>query len=617
MRNFKVRLSLRYKLLFLLTTLPVVSLALYLLIATDLFKKDKVAYVFDSSAAVSHSLASQTRIEIEDVYARLRLIVEHYDFQQSKFNDVGQELFDKNPKVYALLLYRHQADNQYLKVAQLVKKDQPAALAFADDQKLLSTLREQALETGAFVSANPALSGGANFAFRLGELTDKDHLVIMALLKSDDMVNAFDGSGIYATMVMTRSGVLSIGDENAIGADLNVLRNVLKTKISEGTAETRMNDGQTYLISYANVGVGDMVVVSKVDKNKALKAVEVLIFKSLLFFIALIASTLVISVIASSSLTSTLRELFEATGFMAQGDFSVRVKPKSRDEVGGLAESFNYMAGELSRLMSETAEKARMESELSTVRTVQETLFPAAQCQFGPLSIRGHFEPANECGGDWWSYSRVGNRIFLWVGDATGHGAPAALITAAARSAAAVIELLAEISPGQALSIMNHAIHQTSKGQIMMTFFMACIDLEKNTFTYASASHDPPYFMKYTGEKLTKRDLLPLNEVNGPRLGDQKGFQYEDITIPFNPGDQIFLYTDGILDIQNKTGKKWGERAFLKTLVDSANNGLSADEKIEHLRRVVDNYREGSSLIDDVTMVLCEYSSQAQGKAAA
>src|SRR6185369_14647532 len=137
----------------------------------------------------------------------------------------------------------------------------------------------------------------------------------------------------------------------------------------DSTTEARLSDGVTYLISFATVGVGDLIVISKVDKSKALKAVEVLIAKSLLFFVCLLASTLLISVFASNQLTSTLRELFEATRKVAQGDFNIQVAVKSRDEVGGLAESFNWKAAEVSRLLKETAEKARMESELSTVRT--------------------------------------------------------------------------------------------------------------------------------------------------------------------------------------------------------------------------------------------------------
>jgi sigma-B regulation protein RsbU (phosphoserine phosphatase) len=161
------------------------------------------------------------------------------------------------------------------------------------------------------------------------------------------------------------------------------------------------------------------------------------------------------------------------------------------------------------------------------------------------------------------------------------------------------------------MTILNRAIHQTSKGSIMMTFFVASIDLDNNTFTYASASHDPPYLMRCTGEKLGRKDLMPLNEVNGPRLGDRKDFEYEETTLEFNPGDLIFFYTDGILDIENPEGKKWGERAFLKSLIDSANNGANVDSKIEAIRGQLNQFRSGSALIDDVTMVMCEYEKAA------
>ncbi len=145
----------------------------------------------------------------------------------------------------------------------------------------------------------------------------------------------------------------------------------------------------------------------------------------------------------------------------------------------------------------------------------------------------------------------------------------------------------------------------------MMTFFVASIDLDANTFTYASASHDPPYLMRHTGSKLGRKDLVPLNEVNGPRLGDRKDFVYEETSLEFTPGDQLFFYTDGILDIQDKDGKKWGERTFLKTLLESANNGQHVNTKVEAIRDQINSFRGGSALIDDVTMVMCEYEKAA------
>src|SRR5690606_35511909 len=109
------------------------------------------------------------------------------------------------------------------------------------------------------------------------------------------------------------------------------------------------------------------------------------------------------------------------------------------DEVGGLAQGFNFMAGEVSRLMEETKEAARMEGELETVRLVQETLFPEPVKRVGDFHLAGHFEPASECGGDWWHYCKVGDKLFIWIGDATGHGAPSAMVTSAAKAAATII----------------------------------------------------------------------------------------------------------------------------------------------------------------------------------
>lgn len=614
MKPFKIGISIRFKLLTMLVSLPLLSLSIYLVYASDLFKADKVAYVFETSATVSHSLATQLRMEAESAYGSLRGVVENFEISTSDFNATGKDLFEKNPRLLALIVFRRNEAGEYVKLGQLAKTQAPAQ-NFLANAGLIAKLREQALKNGAFVTETVESADAVAVSYRLGAANEANNLVMMGLYKATDLLATFQSQGVnYSSFVISRSGQIAIGAMEVVAGDLDILRTLLSSgnqTTGEGSAEARLSDGQTYLIGYADTRMGDLTVISKVDKHRALGAVQRLMRQSLAFFGILISITILISIFASNKLTDSLRELFEATKKIAQGEFNVRVRVQSNDEVGGLADSFNTMAEEVKRLMSATAEKARMESELSTVRTVQETLFPPAHSQFGPIHIHGHFEPASECGGDWWNYSRLDNKIFLWIGDATGHGAPAALITSAARSAAAVIESLPDVTPSKALTILNRAIHQTSKGQIMMTFFIACIDLDHNTFTYASASHDPPYLMRRKGEKISKKDLVPLNEVNGPRLGDQKDHVYADVTIEFEPGDLLFLYTDGILDVQDPSGKKWSERAFLKCLVDSANLTNGVDGKLENLRQQVDSFRAGSSLIDDVTMVMCEYEKRA------
>ncbi len=604
MKHFKVRLSLRYKLLILLVSLPLITLGLYLVMATDLFQQDKVAYVFDSSATVSRSLATQTRMEMHSAYGSLRSIVENFNFSGGAFNPIAQRLFEKNDRLLAVTLVRKDKNGLYVTLGKL-ERDEASAKLIADS-KMIAQIQNPAVQNGAAILSVESTSDQVLLAYRLGEATDTHHMLILSLYRASDLRNAFAMVGMYKSIVYSKSASVVIGASDTETRDVPLLAKVFNDKISEGTGELKLTDARSYLVSYAQVGLGDLFVISQVDKSKALKAVDVLVSKSLLFFAALLATTLLISVFASNQLTSTIRELFEATKKIGQGDFQVNVRSNSSDEVGGLAESFNWMAAEVSRLMTETAEKARMASELSTVKTVQETLFPASTAEFGEYKIEGHFEPASECGGDWWSYSKIGNKVFLWIGDATGHGAPAALITSAARSAAAVIETMPGVGPGHALTVLNSAIYQTSKGQIMMTFFIAAIDLDTNVLTYACASHDPPFLMRKSGETMKKKDLVPLNEVNGPRLGDRPDFKYEETHLQIQQGDMLFFYTDGIVDVQDQAGNKWGERIFLRNLLESANKLEDETSRIKFMVDKINTFREGTELIDDVTMVMCE-----------
>ena len=356
----------------------------------------------------------------------------------------------------------------------------------------------------------------------------------------------------------------------------------------------------------AKSGFGNLAVISLVDKKQALAAVQDLIRMSLILAVLLISGVVIVGIVASKSLTSALTELFNATRKVAEGHFEIRVEVKSTDEIGSLANSFNAMAGEVSRLMLATAEKARMESELKTAKTVQETLFPAPEAMIGDLHVSGFYEPASECGGDWWHYCEVGNKIFLWIGDATGHGAPAALITSAAKSAATIIERL-DVDAAQALDLLNRAIYDVSKGRIMMTFFLGCYDCTTHIFSYSNASHEAPFLIRKSDEPLKKKHLIPLNEVNNPRLGQDRETVYSQTQIALAPGDRILFYTDGIPDIQDPQKNSWGEREFIKGIIEANKDYQPVDQSVRLLAENFQNYRQKAPLIDDITFFMSHY----------
>lgn len=607
MDDRKLGLSLKYKLLLLLTLVPLISLSIYFFLATAEFKEDKIAYIHDSSVAVAKSVATQVRAEVNAFLEVVRPIVTNFDQVEGKFNATGLGLFEGAQRIDALFLYQRKEGGRYKKVGEVTRGNE-----FVSSLRAATTLLDesvnQAAATGINIAAPKEFERHLVIAYRAGDPKDANHVVLVGLYRASELRSTFLDSKLYRTYLSKKGGLVFVGPDAGDQSALAFTK-AQESPLPDGSLE--VSDNGEKLVGFSDVGLSELKVVSIVSKKDALSAVDKLILKSVTFFIALISFTVVIGLFASIKLTSALSDLYDATKKIASGEFSIRVKRTSNDEVGGLADGFNFMAEEVSRLMKETMNKARLENELATVKLVQETLFPASESRIGNFHVIGHFEPASECGGDWWYYSQVGDQLFLWIGDATGHGAPAAMVTSAAKSAATIVEDLPGITPGKALSIMTKAIHETSKGKILMTFFIAAIDLKTGLMTYANASHEPPYVIRRKDGKVTKKDLEPLLEASGPRLGDHKSAVYNEATFQMQPGDSILFYTDGIVDLQNTAGKSWGERGFVKTIVESASTGPDLGLRMSNMKQKISDYRTDTALVDDITLFMCQYEEKA------
>lgn len=602
----KINLSLRYKILLLLTLLPIITLALFLVLALEIFEDDKVAYVFESSSSVSKTLASQVTTDLNSALSSSRPIIQEF-VSEGQFGLISRSLFDAESVIDWVAVYSEKED-QFLGAGLIEKTPGIAKEQIEKIQNLNGYLREALAQGRAikvpfndervlFIEKVNTPNGERLFALgaRLKELSD------VFLSPSSSEIFLIDEKG-EVLLTNSEKTLKNLSEKTPI----EFVEKLKNQKFTTGTEEVLSLSGIAWLASFSKVSIGNLFVINLVPKAEALKAVQILIKKSLVFFLFLISATVIISLFASSTMTAALTDLFQATKKVGEGHFDIRVNVKSSDEIGSLAESFNAMAGEVSRLMLETAEKARMESELKTAQTVQETLFPADYAEMNGFIVAGHYEPASECGGDWWHYCQVDKKIFLWIGDATGHGAPAALITSAAKSAATIIEKL-NIEPAAALTLMNRAIFDVSKGKIMMTFFLACFDLETREFIYANASHEAPYLIKIQEEQLKKKNLIPLNEVNNPRLGQSRETEYQQTKLKLDLGDRIFFYTDGLPDIQDPENKPWGEREFIKAILSSNQGYPPIKNCVDVIVNEFSNYRKGSVLIDDITFFMCHY----------
>ncbi|WP_413584581.1 SpoIIE family protein phosphatase [Bdellovibrio sp. HCB274] len=587
----------------LLTSIPLITLTAYLVLALRIFEDDKIAYVFDSSSTMSGTMAAQIKTQLNAVLGTAKPIYQDY-LSVYKFTPVAKSIFDNEDGIESVIVFTPNEAGQYQKVAFL-EKVASGADGFINSIQAKLPMYFTEVDANSRIVKVPFNDDRVLIMDKVWNQDKTKATVFAILVRMGESAEMFKGATSQHMYLISQDGTVLFGPESLVGQNIKtvVVPNFLKdptNRVPQGAETVKAANGVDYLVSYSKAGFGDLTVVTTIEKSKALSAVQILIRKSLIFFGILISLTVIISLFASTGLTQALTQLFTATKKVSEGDFNVRVKVDSNDEVGSLADNFNLMAAEVSRLLDQTAEKARMESELQTAKTVQETLFPEARAKIGPLSIAGFYEPASECGGDWWHYCKVGDKIFLWIGDATGHGAPAALITSAAKSASTIIEQL-DISPAKAMELLNRSIYDVSKGRIMMTFFLASFDLQTGRLVYCNASHEAPFLIKKSSDTLKKKDLVALNEVNNPRLGQARDSVYEQTSIQVAEGDAVFFYTDGIPDIQDPAKTSWGEREFIKALIAANKDFPSVVDSVDRFVTSFQTHRQGASLIDDVT----------------
>jgi serine phosphatase RsbU (regulator of sigma subunit) len=289
---------------------------------------------------------------------------------------------------------------------------------------------------------------------------------------------------------------------------------------------------------------------------------------------------LVLAVLVGFQISRPIQALVVQADKIAGGDLETRVQVTSRDEVGLLGERFNYMAEQVHVLMQQSVEKAAMDKEMEVARAIQATLIPdaAADIDLPGLDIASYFKPATQCGGDWWTYYCLPDgRSLLLIGDVTGHGVGSAMITAAAKGAAACLMAMTEgdVELEVMFRMLNAAILDTAKGQFAMSCFAGIYDPKKQTLQGVNAGHNFPYH--YSAE--TKKMVSMV--VRGHKLGDQEDSEFETRTFQLQQGDRLFWYTDGFIECVNEQGEEYGERRF-RTLLRK-----NAEQHPETLRDLV------------------------------
>ncbi|MBQ7678358.1 MAG: SpoIIE family protein phosphatase, partial [Butyrivibrio sp.] len=281
-------------------------------------------------------------------------------------------------------------------------------------------------------------------------------------------------------------------------------------------------------------------------------------------------------------------------------------QPSRITEVGRIEESFQDMAGDISRYLNDirslTAEKVQSEVEINIAKRIQSGMVPPLLEHSTPmLSVCAMMQPAKEVGGDFYDIIDMPDgKIGLIIGDVSGKGIGAALFMAMTRR---IIRdrLLAFRDPAESLNLANEVICRENPEGMFATSFAAVWDPDARRLTYANAGHTQPVVINSDGASLLEVD--PGIVVG---LFDDAGIQNGELYPEENSG--LFLYTDGVTEAMNTEGELFGTNRLMEAL---ANKDKQQDTRssVEEVSRQVLAYEQEAGQFDDLTILFMHFTS--------
>lgn len=258
-------------------------------------------------------------------------------------------------------------------------------------------------------------------------------------------------------------------------------------------------------------------------------------------------------------------------------------------------------------LHQELLEKKRLDEELRIAREVQLSLLPTASPKLEGLDIAGINVPSRNIGGDYFDFIPiVHGHLGIVIADVVGKGIPASLIMASFRAF-----LRAEIRNNYAIQIIfakvNDLLYEILQPHQFVTAFYGVLDLEQRRFTYSNAGHHPALLLRPDGKW---RHL----KSGGIVLGIFEGAAYDEQFIDLIPGDLLILYTDGLVEAENKAGEMFGRKRLERFVRARAH--LNAEELCEAIYVEMKRFSKESRLEDDTTIVVAKLLSPADGESA-
>lgn len=307
-----------------------------------------------------------------------------------------------------------------------------------------------------------------------------------------------------------------------------------------------------------------------------------------------------------------IAELSRAAQLVADGDLELRLSVSApTEEVRNLMNAFNKMTRDLQMRMQElrytTTVKERFEGELNAARSIQMSLVPKHFPAFpGRKEFQVHalLRPAREIGGDLYDFYFLDDDwLCFLIGDVSGKGVPAALFMAVTKTLLKASSSRREPMANMIAHVNDELCEQTDSGMFVSVLY-AHLNTRTGELEFCNAGHPTPYLID------VDHKTRPLTGAKDVALGAMSALDYHTTCAQLQPGDTLFIYTDGVTEALDR-----GDRFYSNARLECVLNDLGTLEVEKITRGVVRDVRTfcgEREQSDDISVMALRWLGPAQ-----
>ena len=331
-------------------------------------------------------------------------------------------------------------------------------------------------------------------------------------------------------------------------------------------------------------------------------AVYIIAFMEVLVFVALFVN---IYFLIKRLVVDNIHRINDSQAQITGGNLDVTVDVRENEEFASLSDDINSTVETLKQYIDEAA--ARIDKELEFARKIQHAALPSV---FPPYPNRKDFDifaqmvTAKEVGGDFYDFYLLPNdKLGFLIADVSGKGIPAAMFMMTAKT---IIKGLAEsgLEADEIFTQANDKLNEGNDAGMFVTAWIGILNLHTGVLSYANAGHNPPVIRQKNGEFAYLKSQVNLV------LAGMEGITYKKQVLLLEPGDEIYLYTDGVTEATNKNEQLYGEDRLLKQLNRDPNENVTA--RCKHVLSNVNAFVGDAEQFDDITMLSVKINSLLQ-----